>query len=86
MKVIKITALWCPSCLYMNGVWNQVMQKYPNLEVISYDYDMDEEAIRPYQVGDILPVFLFFKDDKEVARMTGEAKLEDFIHIIEGCD
>ena len=38
MKLIKISAIWCPSCLIMEKVWNQVKEEYPSYEYISYDY------------------------------------------------
>ena len=45
MKVIKITAVWCGTCLIMNKTWNKVL-KEKNIETISLDYDMDEEEVQ----------------------------------------
>ena len=42
MKVLKFSAIWCPSCLIMNNVINKIKEEY-KLEIINYDYDMDEE-------------------------------------------
>ena len=37
MKVIKITAIWCGSCLIMNKIWKKYEDKY---ETISLDIDL----------------------------------------------
>jgi thiol-disulfide isomerase/thioredoxin len=81
MKVIKITALWCSGCLIMNKVWNKVLET-KDIETISLDYDMDEEEVSKYNPGNVLPVFIFMKDDKEVKRITGEKTYEEMISII----
>ena len=43
MKLIKISAIWCPSCLLMEKVWHQLQKELSDIEFISYDYDLDEE-------------------------------------------
>lgn len=82
MKVIKITALWCSGCLIMNKVWNEVLEKR-NIETVSLDYDMDEEEVTKYNPGNVLPVFIFFKDDKEIQRVIGEKTVDEMINIID---
>lgn len=69
MKIIKIGALWCPGCLIVNKALKDIQKEY-NIEIISYDYDMDSE-VEKYNVGDVLPV-LIFETDKEVKRLIGE--------------
>ncbi len=80
MKVIKITALWCSSCLIMNNRWNEVL-KERNIETINLDYDFDD--IEKYNVGDILPVFIFLKDDKEIKRLVGEHSIKELKNVME---
>lgn len=82
MKVIKITALWCSGCLIMNNVWNQVL-KQKDIETISLDFDSDEDEVQKYNPGDILPVFIFMKNDKEVKRIVGEKTVSEMLQIIE---
>ncbi len=82
MKVIKITALWCSGCLVMNKTWNEVL-KQRDVETVNLDYDMDEEEVMKYNPGKILPVFIFFKDDKEITRVVGEKKVDEMIQIID---
>lgn len=82
MKVVKINAIWCSGCLVMNKIWKNIL-KSKNIETINLDYDMDEDEVKKYNVGDVLPVFIFYKDDKEVKRIVGETNEEELLKIIE---
>lgn len=83
MKIIKITAVWCGGCLVMNKIFNEI-KKDKEIEIIEYDYDMDFDEIEKYQVGNILPVFIFVdKNNNECKRVIGEAKKQEIINIIE---
>ena len=82
MKVIKIGAMWCPGCIVMHKVWDKINKEYPNIEVKSLDLDMDEEEVKKYNIGDILPVTIFYKDDTELERLIGEKKFEDIESVI----
>ena len=81
MRVVKINALWCSACLVMNKVWKKMEDKY-NFEVLQLDYDMDEEEVEKYNVGEVLPVFIFFDGDKEILRVTGEKSEKEFLELI----
>lgn len=85
MKVVKINAVWCSGCLVMNKVWNKILKKY-DIETINLDYDLDEAEVLKYNPGNILPVFIFYQEDKEIYRIIGEKKEEDLIKIIEELD
>lgn len=78
MKLIKISAIWCPSCLIMEKVWNEIQEMYPNFEYVSYDYDLDDEA-ESFNPGNILPVIILLKDDEEIIRYIGEKTKEEII-------
>lgn len=82
MKVVKINAIWCSGCLVMNKIWKNIL-KSKTIETINLDYDMDEDEVKKYNVGDVLPVFIFYKDDKEVRRVVGETSEEELLKIIE---
>lgn len=83
MKIIKFSAVWCPGCLVMKPVWKKVEEKYPNLDIIEYDYDIDEDEVNIYNVGDKLPVVIKFDDnDLEVGRLIGEKKENEIIEFI----
>lgn len=82
MKIIRINAMWCGGCLSMHKVWKKIEEEYPKIEIISYDYDMDEEIVKGYEVGTLLPVAIFMKDDKEVARLNGEKTVKEIEEVI----
>lgn len=84
MKIVKIGAIWCGGCLVMAKAWENLKKNYPNIEFVELDYDMDEEEVKKYNVGDILPVFIFYKDDKEVNRINGEVKENILVDTIKG--
>ncbi len=79
MKVVKISALWCSSCVVVNNYWHQLSNEYPNIEFIDYDLDFDEEEVKEFSVGNKLPEIIIFKDDKEIKRIIGEVKKEELI-------
>lgn len=74
MKIIRISAIWCSSCIIMKSRFNEII-KNKNIDVIDLDYDFDD--VDKYNVGDILPVYIKFEDDIEVGRLIGEHKKEE---------
>ena len=85
MKVVKINAVWCSGCLVMNKIWKNILKEY-NIETINLDIDIDEDEVKKYNVGDVLPVFIFYKDDIEVKRVIGEKSEEEMINVIKELD
>ena len=79
MRVVKINAIWCSGCLVMNKIWKNITNKY-EIETLNLDYDMDEEEVNKYNVGDILPVFIFFEQDKEITRVIGEVSEKEMLN------
>lgn len=71
MKILKFSAIWCPACLIMNSRINKVIKEY-NFEIVNYDYDVDEELVNNYSIGDILPVMIITKENQEMERIIGE--------------
>lgn len=79
MQLIRISAVWCMSCLYTYPIYQSIRAKYPEIEYIEYDYDQQEEEIKAYHVGEILPVHILMKDGKEMGRLIGEKREVEFI-------
>lgn len=75
MKVIEITAIWCPSCLVMRPIYEKIYEKY-NLDVTKLDYDTDD--IKEYNVGNILPVLII-----NGKRFIGEVKMKEIENYLE---
>lgn len=82
MKIVKINAIWCSACISMHKIWKEIENNYPEIEIISYDYDIDEDIVKEYNVGDILPVAIFFKNDEEIGRLNGEKKYSEIESVI----
>lgn len=83
MKIIRINAMWCAGCLSMHKVWKEVEKRYPDIEMINYDYDMDEEIVKKYNPGDVLPVTIFMANNVEINRLNGEKTVQEIIDTIE---
>lgn len=81
--IIRISAMWCSSCIIMKSRFNDVVKNY-NIEVMDYDYDFDSDEIKKYDVGEILPVYIKIKDNKEIKRLVGEHSKDELINFIEG--
>jgi len=73
MKIVKLSAIWCPACLVMKSVWKKIEEEFSDLDITNYDYDMNKEEVLLYNVGNILPVTIILSDDKkELERLIGE--------------
>lgn len=81
MKVVKINAVWCSGCLVMNKIWNSILKEY-DIETINLDYDLDEDEVLKYNPGDILPVFIFYKNEVEIKRVIGEKSEKEMLKIV----
>jgi thiol-disulfide isomerase/thioredoxin len=82
MKIVKIGAMWCPGCIVMHKVWAQIEKEYDDIEIVTYDLDMDSEEVEKYEVGSTLPVIIFYEDDVEYKRLIGEKKYSDISDVI----
>ena len=82
MKIIKIGAIWCPGCLVMKKIWNNIL-KEESLDIIELDYDMDSAEVNKYNVGNVLPVVIFVDDNgNELDRLIGEQKEDKLKQLI----
>lgn len=78
MKLLKFSAVWCPGCLVMKKIWKEVIEENPNITIEEYDYDMDEDEVIKYNVGEKLPVVIMVDDmENEIKRLTGEKTKEE---------
>lgn len=85
MKLIRISAIWCTSCILTYNDWKQIKEEFSDLEYEELDYDTDD--IEKYDPKDILPVIIILKDGKEIERITGEKRKKEIEKIIRslGC-
>lgn len=82
MKIIKIGALWCSACLITNKALKKYMDENKDIELVTLDYDFDEEEVEKYNPGKVLPVLIFEKDGKEVLRLSGEKSYDEIIKAV----
>lgn len=83
MNVILINAVWCGSCIIMKNRWNEIEKEY-NINLTRLDYDFDEDEVKKYDVGTLLPVSIFLNNNnKEIYRLNGEKKKEEIIKVID---
>lgn len=75
MKLIKITAIWCMSCMIMNDKMSSM--DLSGYDVISLDADKDIDEIRKLNVGSKLPIYIIMDHDKEISRLVGEHSKEE---------
>lgn len=80
MKIVKITAIWCSSCIIVNNILDELKAEY-ELNIDELDYDYDEDA-KKYNPGTKLPVLIIYnKDNQEIKRIIGERSKKELISI-----
>lgn len=58
MKIIRIEAVWCSSCLIMKSRMQECARD-KNVEWISIDYEDAEDLLKEYKIStDILPIYI----------------------------
>ncbi len=76
-KLIVISAVWCPSCLLLNKHLKEIEKVHSDIEIIKYDYDLDEDEIKKYDIGKTLPVLIL--DDKRLIGEKSYNEIEEFL-------
>lgn len=84
MKVIKIGAVWCNACVVMKPRWKEIESENPWLETEYFDFDIDEERIKDFNLDEgKLPTFIFKdKEGNEFLRLHGEIAKDDLLTIL----
>ena len=77
MELIRISAVWCSSCIITYKDWNKLKENYSNYEYNEYDYDMDTEIVEKHNIGNTIPVIIALKDGKEIGRIVGEKNYKE---------
>jgi thiol-disulfide isomerase/thioredoxin len=73
MKLVVISAIWCPACLIMGKRVKEMLLKFPNWSFEKLDLDMDEDEALKWNPGKTLPVFIVLDENgNEIRRVIGE--------------
>ena len=78
-ELIVISAVWCPSCLILKKHLKRLKEEY-NLVFKVLDYDLDEEEVNEYNIGDKLPVMIY-RDQ----RLIGERSYDEIVNFLKEC-
>ncbi len=80
MKLIVISAIWCPACLIMSKRVKEALLKFPDWAFVKLDLDMDEDEANQWNPGKTLPVFIVLDESgKEIRRVIGELSKDRLI-------
>jgi thiol-disulfide isomerase/thioredoxin len=81
-ELVVISAVWCPSCLILNKNLKKLNEENLDIKINKLDFDLDEDEVEEYNVGDKLPVVVFKKDNQEVSRLIGEKSYDELLTFI----
>lgn len=71
LVLVDFGAEWCPPCKKMEPVLKSLQNNHPNkFKLVRVDGGRDEEILKKYNVT-ALPVFILFKEGKQVWRKEG---------------
>lgn len=83
MKLVKISAMWCMSCIVMNNLLDNVLSKYKVLfDIENLDYDVDFTLVSKYNVSSVLPVYILMDSSGEIDRLVGEVSESQLISFL----
>ena len=81
-ELLVISAVWCPSCLILNKNLKKLKKDYPNIEINKLDYDLDEDIVKEYNIGNKLPVMIIKENNIEKNRLIGEKTYEEILDFL----
>ena len=79
LKIVRIGASWCSSCLIMKSRVQDIINNMPDVEIINYDYDFDEDKVEEYKVGDVLPVYIRLDNNKRIIGEKSKDEIKAFL-------
>lgn len=71
LEMIVVFGHWCPICNMMMPIVQELEVDYADkIQIIWIDVEQHPEVIEEYEIQ-IVPTFIFQKEEKEVVRMAG---------------
>ena len=67
MEIVTINAMWCPGCIVMHKVWDEIKKEYKDIKFNSYDYE-SASLNRICKRGEISKgiIYHYFKDKDDL--------------------
>ena len=83
LVLVDFGATWCPPCRKMEPVLKSLQTNLPGkFSLFKVDAGKDEEVLKAYNVAE-LPVFILFKNGKQIWRKDGIAEEKELKKLIE---
>jgi len=83
MRVLKFGAVWCPGCIIMKPIWEELEAEMSELKTEYFDIDENSDMAKQWEVSDEIPVFIFLdKEGKEFARKKGQISKQELMDFI----
>jgi len=81
--IVKFSAAWCGPCKQMAPMFEEVSNQaqYQTIKFIKVDTDKASPLANMYNIRSV-PTTIFFKNGKEVGRISGAPSRNDFINKI----
>ena len=83
MKIIKIGALWCPTCIIMKSKLKELAMSRPRLIVNFVDIDESPEIKQRYAIEDVPTIIVLDDADNVVEKFQGATALDRLLKSIE---
>ncbi len=83
MTILKIGAVWCPGCIVMRPIWEEIEREMPELKTEYFEYDDHPEIAEKYNIGGEIPVFIFLdQQGNEFHRIVGQKSKQEIVDFI----
>ena len=82
MQIINISVPWAKEYFQSQKLFKELQKSYPEIKFKEYDFDYNRKQINYYQVGPMLPIFLFLDNNQEITRLYRPTK-EDVLKVLQ---
>lgn len=81
-RIDKYGATWCNPCLVLDKTLEAVFTYYPDIELVTYDVEEDEQKFSEMGIKNVPQLFFYDQDGVQVHRLIGKCpanKMKDII-------
>lgn len=81
-RIDQYGAEWCNPCRIMGKYLKIVLNNYPDIELVKYDSELNEDKFKEMNIKNIPQLFFFDENGVQVHRLSGVhswAKIQDII-------